>query len=201
LYKGSRTFLYSPFAPRGEASPEFIALQLSRAIEAIHGESVSPAEVEERYLETGEDGTPVLTDEGAALRHDIAAFETPKRIPIEPLLMSIIAAIFFFAAAFFFQAFRAHRSHGFRKGVWIVLLLGLLALHMLFMGLVIAGVIEPFTPTALFKIFIRDTVGAGLGGTAVVWLLAASLFALSYAFTLRRFRRIEVPLSPAKARD
>jgi len=201
LYSGSKTVLYSPFGPRGEASPEFIALQISRAIETIYGESVPYEEVLRRHLEIDEDGAPHLKEAGLPLQRDIGGFEAPRRIQIDPLLLSIVGTIYLLAASVYFRAFRAHLSDAFRKGVWIGLLVTMLTLHVLQFVLTVTDGMEPRALTAFLKVLIRQTAGAGLGGAAAVWSIALLVFLAGYGFSLRQFQRIEVPLAPAKARD
>jgi hypothetical protein len=201
LFGSSGAVLYSPFSPRGEASPEFIALQISRAIEAIYGESVPYEEILERYLEIDDAGAAHLKAQGRPLQRGVDGLVAPPRIHIDPLLLSLSATIYLLAASVYFRAFRAQLSDAFRKGVWIGLLVTMLGLHVLQFVFTAADLMEPRAPTALLEILVRQNVGAGLGAATVVWSIALLMFFAAYGFALRQFQRIEVPLAPAKAQE
>ena len=55
LFRGSKATLYSPFNSPDEGSAAFEAHLTSRAIESVHGISIPPEEVQERYFEVDGD--------------------------------------------------------------------------------------------------------------------------------------------------
>ncbi len=50
LFKGTSALLYNPYNTSEETSADFEALMLSRAIEDIYGQSISPDELRDRYF-------------------------------------------------------------------------------------------------------------------------------------------------------
>ena len=73
VLKGLPGYLWKPFTTPLEASPEFVAWQISRAVQVVHGLDISPEEIQERYLESGTGSRVLIRPEGLnvydVLRH------------------------------------------------------------------------------------------------------------------------------------
>jgi len=192
LHAGGRALLYSPFGTPEDASPEFVAWQLSRAIEAVYGESVPPEEVLDRYLEPDPGGGVRLIDGGRPLQASLASVDIPEAVRVLPVVSTSIALVYLLCFAIYLQAFRATRSDKFRVGVFRALLAVLILL-------LAAQLIEPWAPIDFLKLLIRHAAAHLPGGELAIWAVCFALFLGTYRLAQSRFLLIEVPLPRVKS--
>jgi len=192
LHAGGRALLYSPFGTPEDASPEFVAWQLSRAIESVYGESVPTEEVLHRYLAPDPEGGIRLIDGGRLLQESLAGVEAPHAVLVFPVVCTPVTLIYLLCVAIYLQAFRATRSDKFRMGVWRALIFGLIAL-------LVAQLIEPWAPIDFLKVLIRHAAAHLPGGQLAIWAVCFALFLGTYRLAQNRFLLIEVPLPRANS--
>jgi hypothetical protein len=194
LFGNSRAVLYSPFGTPPGSSPEFAALQIGRAVEAVYDESIPVEEIADRYLTVDDDGAVAWKDGGEAFAERIGALPPRMAVPLFPVILAGTAVMFFFFAVLYFRAFRASVSDGKRKLAYFVILGFALVVHLTPFVLFLNGVAHDWVLAAAVKILVRRVVEGLPAGTLVVWAACLGLASLAYLWAQRRFERIEAPV-------
>jgi len=197
VYFGSRRVLYSPYdAPPG-SSKRFVALQISRAVEAVYGVYIPPESIAERDLEETSDGRVVPRDGRLHLR--------AERDDLHPRAASSYLAILLFSAvvswlllvALLFTSYRAavqQRTRQLAVTAYIVLFVaGMLGVT----GLMVQRVVHPAAMSAALAIAGRH-VDASVLGAAVLWAVGMVLTVAAYGLAQRQFRHMEIPPHPTQ---
>jgi hypothetical protein len=191
LFPGSRWKLYTPYHTPPGSSTDYVAWQMSRAVEAVYGESISPEELRERYLETRDHG-------GAALKTDRltidADYPNLKRIrtagPAFPVVMALTFSLWMLALAIYFRAFRAGIPNRRRMTVVFVLfavtMLGWLAAAL---GPILRILNTPAV-NAFLTIVLRRA-GESAAATAGIWVASVAVSLAAYRLALSRLERAE----------
>ena len=186
---------YSPFSASAENSADFVAWQISRAVEAVYGRSIPYEEIRERYLETTPGGGASLRDPGGlTLLEDYPELHSGGEGPVFPVVLTLTGLLFLALGAIYFRAFRASVSDGARKGAFFAVL-----------GLALVIHIAPFV--AFISGFVEDWVLLGQAEAGILWLgrtvpggdfgvgiLCGLIFAAGYRLAQGAFERIEAPL-------
>ena len=191
LFRGCPIKMHTPYHTPPGSSIDFAAWQISRAIEAVYGESVSPEEIKDRYLRERDDGTAALIPKKLKIAEDYPRFRriTPSG-PFFPLVFATVFVVWMLSMSVYFQAHRAGVSSRKRTAVmWI--LMGIMMLWWISMFL---GPIVQLLHTMRINSFLTVLVvraGTSTIATAVVWLLSIAASLAAYWVALRRFERIE----------
>jgi len=191
VFFGSRAKVYSPYSTWPGGSVDFVAWQLSRAVEAVYGETISPEELKARYLEERSDGTAALITKKLTISHDYPHLVKDRKAgPAFPVVMGLTFTLWMLSLAAYFQAFRARVSNGKRLAtafiVLAVLMLGWLS--------VIFGPIVRVLSSGLFNGFLTAATrqaGESVSATAAVWIVSIVVSAAAYRLALWRFERAE----------
>lgn len=190
LHKGSDLSLFSPFSVSRTNSPEFVALQITRAVEAVYGDTIPPDEIMGRYIEVDEDGAARIQSEGLTLRQDYPDLRPVGQGPVFPVIVLLVSLLWFLLLWVFFHAFRSSISHRKRQLVfWLLMLLA----FSLWLGQLVGAMtefMEPSIAAAFFEVFI-GTVADGPLGSLLVYGTCSVVFAGGYWILQRRFERIE----------
>jgi hypothetical protein len=194
LYSGSRIAVYSPFSTPQDSSPQFAALQISRAIQAVYGRSVPYGQVLERYLEVKDNVSVGLKDGGAAILQDYPDLVPVREIPLFPIAVVLIGVSWFLMAALYFRACRATITDAGRKGVFYALLAVVLLVNIAPVPGLILGLFRLEVVDAFLRILIRQAVDFLPGGVLTVWILCAAALAGAYLPAKAQFGRIELIL-------
>jgi hypothetical protein len=194
LVRGWSINVYDPYGVGVDSSPGFVALQLSRSIEAVYGTRIPFDELRDRYLEVGPDTHTRLKAAGFALLDDypeLRARGAGRRFPI--VMLAVALPWFLFSAL----AYRAHRGGVFGRYA-NVLIVGLFALGVLVgVGLVAlqsAGLIDLESISRFSDILIRQAVERLPGGTLTLWGMVALALVASYRLAESQFSRVEAPV-------
>jgi hypothetical protein len=199
LIRGGNAVLYSPFSTPEGSSPEFVALQISRAVETVYGRSVPPSEIMARYLEVDDGGTVVPSKAGGlTLRHDYPDLVEPRRVTSFPLYMLLTTVLYLFTSCVYLRSCRVTVSHRRRLVLFFALLGSMFALHLALTALFLTRVVRETVVSGLLKIFAKWLTEVLPGGTVGVWIVCALLFWGTYRTAESEFERIEAPL-PARS--
>ena len=199
LYSGSRIVLYSPFStPRG-CTPQFVAHQISKAIQVIYGTTVPYQQVLERYLEIKDNVCLGLKDGGAPILRDYPNLIPVRDIPLFPLIALVIGGTWLLMAALYFRTCRATVSDAGRKAVYFALLAVVLMINTAPVPALILGFFRLEVVDAFLRILIRQAVDFLPGGVLTVWVLSAGALAGAYQLAKALFGRIElIPGRPCR---
>jgi len=188
--------LYSPYSAPPGSSARFVALQISRAAEAVYGVTIPPDVVEQRYLVTLPDGGVEPRGEGLTLRRDYPGLK-PRSGPMSPVLLTLTVVPWLLLVALLLRGYRAGVPEWVRQSiVWGALFLLLIfaigssigSMFRLFHAWAVRALIE--IPVMLW--------GSTTAGTLAVWIACAALVAGAYLVVQRQFLRMEIPTRPSR---
>jgi hypothetical protein len=191
LYRGSRRYIYKPFDTGPGSSPRFIALQIDRALEAVHGIERDPLD---RYEEIGEGSDAASSDCCAGVSRSTGMYsETRSRV---------FALAGIFSAAFYFLIISLQIRYGGRGGprspgnfivpASIILILVIIA------AVVIAGragICNTSFVEAVPSIYMRKIADTVPFSTAFLWTAFAAVCVAGYFMLQGAYKRFEAPLA------
>jgi len=194
LSRAARAEVVNPFSAPPGSSSRFVALQISRAVEAVYGLSIPPELVERRWLETRPDGT--VTARGGDLR--IGAEHpglTPRAGPMFPVLMVLVGVPWLLLVAAVYRSYRAAIPDWGRQAVFW----GAAALFVLLMmvqaATLVTGVVRPWAVRAVIEIAVWE-LGRTTTGIVFTWVVSALLLYGAYRIAEAQFLRSEIPARP-----
>lgn len=183
--------LWKPYTTSSEASPEFVAWQISRAITDAYGLKVGTDLITDRYLVTGPDGTVRVREEGLT---PVGDFMGDGRRSIGPILGLLLGFTVNLALATFAVVFSLCGPGATARRIKVVfwtamgiLMLGHLGGYALLMGRLVVD----WKVTALVE-GLAGRLGAwGSGGWILPWAAGAILALLLWRVCSRAFARVE----------
>ncbi len=191
LRPGGQVYIYSPFATDENSSLEFVALQISRAAEALYGRTIPPNEIADHYLTTDPDGFVVATGDGLTLARDYPELQPLSGGPVFPVVMMVILGLWYATLALYLRTLRAAVSEKVRKGAFWGSMVGLLLLHTWQFFVPVMNDVSVTEVGALWGITIRHLGTAIPGGSLTVWVLCALIVVGVYRVAERQFARAE----------
>jgi hypothetical protein len=191
LREGGQVYIYSPFATNDDSSLEFVALQISRAVEALYGRQIHPDEIADRYLTVGPDGFVVPKGDGLTLARDYPELTPLSGGPIFPVVMMVILGLWYASFALYLRTLRAAVSERIRKGAFWGSMIGLLVLHMWQFFAPVVNEVSLTEFGAFWGIAIRHLGLAVPGGSVTVWVLCSLIVFGVYRVAERQFVRAE----------
>jgi hypothetical protein len=197
LWNGALPLLYSPCHTPPGSSIDFVALQISRAVERIYGEVIPSEEIRSRYLELDADGRVVLRGESLSLQRDYPHLSELGRGPQFPVMLMLVGLPWMLIVTVYMWSFRATISDGKRKAFLIVLMMLVLAVYLVQYGLFFAGSTRGRLFTGFIEILIRDASQSFPGAGVAIWIACVALLYAGFKIAERRFHRIEIPTKPS----
>jgi hypothetical protein len=193
LWRGASIKVYSPYHTPAGSSIDYTAWQISRAIQAVYGESVSPDEIKDRYLEPRADGSARLRGNALTIQKDFPDFRRDTSSgPVFPVIFAWVFILWMLSLAVYLQAFRAGVSKTVRN-VTAGVLMGLMMLWWLTEFIApMLHLVETQMVDAVFMNWLRR-VGESAAATAAVWIAAIALSAAAYWLALNRYRCADAP--------
>lgn len=183
--------IFSPFDTPPGASPDFVAGQLKRAIEAAYGRDIPAAELEARYLRPLPGGGTGVRPEGLTLLADYPDLRARPRRHDLPLLLAALVVPWFFIVGWGLRLFTRFARESTRRVVFPLFALVPLAISIVFILAAESNWIEPDWVYAGYRICARTITAALPGGSLLLWGLLALGVAVGYRFAESRFRRVE----------
>lgn len=192
LHRWSRVRVYSPYHTPPGSSLEFVAWQISRAVEAVYGEALNLDEIASRYLETRADGSVGLRGERLTIQKDNPHLRRiPHGGPVFPFLMGSVFVLWMLASIVYMQTLRAGVTKRTQALVMWALMAAMLLWWFVPFVLAVTHVADPEIVTG-FLVIVFGRIGASAWATLLVWGAAIALSAAAYAFASGRFVRVEV---------
>ena len=196
LWRGSRAVLYSPFRGTADASPEFAAWQLSRAVKEVYGADIPAREIAERYFAADSAGRPAPRGGSLGLRADFPGLERRGGGPLPAFFLILVVAPWLFGMA----GLRAYRAdapgwarHAILYGAAGAVMGGFLLMVMSWM----AEFTQPWLAMVLVEVPARK-IGESVPATLAVWGAAGASLAVGGLLAWRQFERMEIPARPPK---
>jgi hypothetical protein len=123
--------LQSPYlTDDGATSREFLAWQLSRAVEHVYGRWIEPEELDARYIQTCDDGSACVPRGSFTVARDYGLKPRPGG-PVSALLLGPMLSLYLLVAAGYFALLKETRSVKWARVTWWVFMGGLFVLHIL----------------------------------------------------------------------
>lgn len=193
IWRGSRPVIYGNFCAGPDNSKEFVALQYSRAIQAVYGTTISLGEISERYLRVDEIGRVVPVDAESSIPEDYPEWRPVSRGPVFPVAILAVSLSWFLLLSLFMRTVRAGTSERARTAALWGLALIPLAMYILAVALTIAKILQPCVVPILVEMLTRYLGKAVPGGAPTVWVICGVLFAGAFWLAEKQFEQIEVP--------
>jgi hypothetical protein len=198
LIAGGRPHVYSRFSTPPGSSAEYIAHQLSRAIERIYGARIPAAELQARYLVARDDGTPAYRESGVPLAADYPGLAAPfSGHGLIPLTIALMGVPWLLLMALIFPPLGRVARESARP--WLFPLIAAVPM-VIFIGYITAALreaLEPWVVNAFVEVIARRITAATPGGAATLWGATLLLLAGSYLLAGRGLRRVEAPIEGA----
>ncbi|NIM65436.1 MAG: hypothetical protein GTO51_05525 [Candidatus Latescibacteria bacterium] len=194
LFKEGRSALYSPFDTPENSSPDFVALQISRAVEAIYERSIPPDDIKNRYLDVAPDGSIGMKGVGLTLLENYPDMKRRSNGPVFPVMILLASLALFILISIYLRTFRLSITDSVRKIVFIGLLLLTFVLHLMQYVLAIDDHMKMWVYIGFWKVFIRNLGDLLPGGSITIWVICALLFLIGYRLTEKQFEGIEMPV-------
>jgi hypothetical protein len=193
--------LYTPFATPEGSSIEFVAWQIGRAVQAVHGVVIPPEEIRQRYLATDDEGEVMASsDAGLTLLQDYPELRSPHRISVTPIAWLVIAGGFLLLTALYTRVFRATIGLRGRKWAFFGILFAALAVHLAqFLSNILLT--KPYVSVGILKIWLGNLTRDVPGGAFVIWVVCGGIVAGCYWLAQRQFDRMEISLPCSGARE
>ncbi len=200
IWKDGVAAVYSPFAVDPDSSPEFVALQLSRAVSAVYGEDIAADELQARYLTRASDGSSRVREGGMALTADYPELAPRPAGPAFPVIMVVLHVLWILPLIVAYRPLRAGIRERVKKSTFGGMLALLMAVHIGQYLLVMSHRLDIFAASGAAMIFIRELPGRLPGGEATVWGLCIIVCGLLYLAAIRALERTEsLPTDEANA--
>lgn len=191
LLPGSLVALYSPFSVGDAPSIGFVALQLSRAVEAVYDTTIPPKEIRDRLLVVDEQGMVRPRDGELRLLRAFPELRARKRGPIFPVITLASCGLWLLALSVYLRALRAGVSETIKRRLpWIIMAV-LLGAHLLQYVLLEMGVGQLWILAGFFEIVVARAAGAVPAGSLLIWAGCGLLLAAIYRLAERQFEGIE----------
>jgi hypothetical protein len=193
LFRGLPPVLYSPYhAPQG-SPPEWVAGQLSQAVDAVYGTSILAIEIQRRYLVPEADGSTGVQPGGVTLLDDFPELRPVVWGQTLPLMVLLIGLPWLLYLALAVRGGYASGDAGRRP--WGPLLLAGFALACILGALWSYGVgwTAEWKLVALTAILARKLAALLPANLWLRWGIIVALLSITYLLAQARFERIETP--------
>lgn len=195
LFKGLPGQFWKPFTTPPEASLDFVAWQLSRAVQAVYGADLAPEYIADTYLVIGPEGRVVAREQGLTLAGDHPAWRTPYGGPVFPVLLGGEIVLWLLTLALFFRLCKPGMTiKKVRVRFWIIMA-ALLGLHIvMFIGFILEFSSD-WIVSGAFLSTMRSLVSTGLTGGFVMGFVMVMMIFGAWRLAETSFARVEAPRS------
>ena len=193
VLRGVPWYLWKPYTTPPEASPRFVAWQISRAVAAVYGARLDPVDIERDYLVTDVGGRTVLRDEPLTLAADHPNWQPSSGGPVFPVLFGVEIMLWLLVEALCFRVCgRGATIRRVRIVFWSIMGV-LMLLHVGFFVGLIFKFSKDWVLTGVLLSTVRRLASLGVGGWVIAWLVPVAGAALSWRLVVRTFAGVEAP--------
>lgn len=191
LFEGSRVVLYSPFTVGDAPSIDFVALQLSRAVEAVYGTAIPAEELRDRLLVVDDHGLVRPRGGELVLSKAYPHLRVRERGPVFPVITLASCGLWLLVFAVYLRALRAGVSERLKRRLpWIIMAV-LLGVHLLLYAFAMTGIGDAWVFAGFVEIVIARAAEAVPAGRFLVWIACGLVLAAIYRLAERQFERVE----------
>lgn len=196
LLKGTDLVLYSPYHTPPGSPPEFVAEQLSRAIDDVFGERIPPGELVRKYFDRTPDGGTRLKVERMDLLEDYPHLRADDWMRTLPLVYVWVGLPWFIYLSVAMGWLRTRTPGKSMLRGHLLITFTAMGLLMLMIWASSNGVTKEYKVSAAVGILLRKAAAAIPGGTPSLWAVSLLLLAGLYLLAQSRFMRYEFPVKP-----
>jgi hypothetical protein len=193
IQPGLPTVMYKPYTTPPSASIDFVAWQIHRAMNAVYGRALSPDEIKTRYLEVDETGRVRPQGEALTLRSDDPSLSPRTTLAVFPVLMLLICFPYLLLTGLVLRLMSNRYTLAQRKAIAWYVMGAALVLMLGFVGMAIAGLVDPWALWSSLKIGLRHLQQGVPGGGIELWVVCAGLLWVAYRVAEKAFARHEAP--------
>lgn len=190
VWSGVPVVVHSRFSTPPGSSREFVALQISRAVEAVYGAELDPLTIGERYL-TVDDGRVLPVGGALTLRRDHPEWSVRPHGPVFPVMMLIVCGLWLTAMSIYLGTLRVGYTERQRKGAFWWGMVVLMALHVSQFVALFTELTSHWLLSGFGMISIAALAERVPGGSATVWVVSAAILFALYRIAERRFVAVE----------
>jgi len=191
VWSGRSGVVHSKFSTPPGSSREFVALQISRAVMDIYGETLPPEEVSARYLAIDAAGRVVPAGSELTLKGDHPEWRALPHGSVFPVMMLVVCGLWLIALSAYLGTLRPGFTEKRRKGVFWWGMVILMGLHFLQFVLLFTETLDHWMLSSFWMIAIGELTERLPGGGVSVWFLCGLILFLLYRMAERRFIRVE----------
>jgi len=196
IQPGLSPVLYKPFTTPSGSSLDFVALQISRAMQAVYGTSLLPEVIRERYLALDDGGRVAASAGGLTLRADDPRLSVPGYGPVLAIMLVITGVPYFLLLAGALRALRRRCDEVARRTVLWVALVVVVGLQLLYLAGAIADWWDPDIHWAAVRVLVRHGSADVPGGAVLIWIVGLAILWAAYKVAERQFTKLEAPARP-----
>jgi hypothetical protein len=191
IWATARPVVHSKFSTPPGSSAEFVAWQITRAVEDIYGADITSREVLDRYLTTDATGRVVPVGGALTLAADHPEWRVRSHGPVFPVMMLLVLGLWFVAMSAYLSTLRPGFTERRRKGTFWWGMVALMGLHVAQFAAFVVENLDHWVLAGTTMVAIRAAAERIPGGSLTIWLLCgAALFGL-YRMAESRFLRVE----------
>jgi hypothetical protein len=191
LWKGGSLALYDPFEVAPDSSPEFVELQLERAVQTVYGIRVSPEVREPGHQSPG--GIAGGVEGGAVALEAARGRPTPDRS--RSAAVALMLGVLLSTSVVIANLLRVGSPRCRRLFTWAstgaLIVIGMVVAAFVIARL--AGLVETWHVGALMSLGIRSLSHRVPVSTPVLWVCTVTVWVLNHLIRQRVFNRIELP--------
>jgi hypothetical protein len=190
LFRGSETVLYNPYHAPADSSPDFVAHQFSRAVEAVYGRTIPISELKERYFEAGPDGGTLLKTEHFDLTRNFPGLQAVGWSRTLAATILLIGTLWLLYLALVMGGGYARMRLG-----HVFLTVGGVAYLFTLIWTSSRGYTQEWKLSAAVRIIVRKSAEALPGSTLGLWVFAVASVVACYLLARKLFDRMEIKVA------
>jgi hypothetical protein len=193
---GTQAVLYNPFATPPGSSLDFVALQISRAMMAVHGTTLPPETIRDRYLALDDSGRVVASPGSLTLMADDPGLRVRGYGPVSAIMLALTGVPYFLMLAVALRVLRRRCGEAVRRTVlWIAMALTVGGM-LLYLAGAIADWWDPDIHWTTVRILIRHAATNVPVGGLLIWGMCLAAVWASYKLAETQFEELEAPARP-----
>jgi hypothetical protein len=196
LFRGTNLVLYNPYHAPADSSPDLVAHQFNRAVEAVYGRSIPVSELRERYFHNRPGGGTMLGLEHFDLTRDFPGLEAvgwSRSLAATMLVLGVLWLVYLSAVL------RGGYSR-IRVGHVVLTIFGVAYLFSL-IWTSSRGYTQEWKLSAAAGIVVRKAAEALPGSTLSLWIFTIIALMVCFLIARTQFGKMEIPAEGSRRQD
>ncbi len=199
VFPGLPIVLYKPYTAPPGSSIDFVALQISRAMDAEYGRALPPDVIRAGYLALDGGGRVVPAQGELRLQADHPTWKPRGHAPSAAVALAGVGVPYLLLLALALRWLRQRSGEGaYKRVVWGMILVTVVP-QLLYFGGGIAGLWDLSVHASLLAIAVRGVRAAIPAGAVILWAVSLLLLWGAYQVAAGQFRVLEAAARPQMA--